>query len=168
VPFAPRTVDIIAIAAAAGALVALLLVLAALTRARRLRRHLLVVDTDAGRQTLLAAMDEQMAEVRRMRQSLADAERRFEAIRRDLASALRHVAVVRYDAFGDMGGHLSFSAALLDESGNGVVLTSINGRSDTRTYAKGVREGASEQPLSPEEEQAIGLARGTRPLRTSS
>ena len=55
--------------------------------------------------------------------------------------ALRHVAVVRYDAFGDMGGRLSFSAALLDDQGDGLVLSSINGRSETRTYAKALVGG---------------------------
>jgi len=77
----------------------------------------------------------------------------------DLADALRHVAVVRYDAFQDMGGRLSFSAALLDDAGDGLVLTSINGRSETRTYAKGVKGGASEATLSPEELQVITHAR---------
>jgi hypothetical protein len=86
------------------------------------------------------------------------------ALRADLGQALRHVAVVRYDAFGDMGGRLSFSAALLDDAGDGLVLTSINGRSETRTYAKGVKAGSSDQSLSPEETQAIGYATSqTRP-----
>ncbi len=50
------------------------------------------------------------------------------ALRAEARDALRHLAVVRYDAFGDMGGHLSWSLALLDDGGNGVVLTSIHGR----------------------------------------
>ena len=72
--------------------------------------------------------------------------------------ALTRVAVVRYDAFGDLAGALSFSAALLDDAGNGLVLSSINGRSETRTYAKGVSAGVSEAPLSPEEQEAIAEA----------
>src|SRR5688500_10205052 len=80
--------------------------------------------------------------------------------RADLSDVIRHVAVVRYDAFPDMGGRLSFSAALLDDAGDGLVLTSINGRSETRTYAKGIKGGRSEHALSPEEEQAISHARG--------
>ena len=75
-----------------------------------------------------------------------------------ITQALRHVAVVRYDAFQDMGGRMSFSAALLDDAGDGLVLTSINGRSETRTYAKGVKAGASEHPLSPEEVQVVDHA----------
>lgn len=85
----------------------------------------------------------------------------LEALHADAATALRHVAVVRYDAFGDMGGHLSWSLALLDDGGDGVVLTSIYGRSDSRTYAKNVAAWSASQQLSPEEIEAIGFARST-------
>jgi len=68
---------------------------------------------------------------------------------------VQHVGVVRFDAFEDMGGRLSFSAALLDDRGDGVVITSINGRQDTRCYAKQIRGGTSIHNLSEEEEQAI-------------
>jgi hypothetical protein len=81
------------------------------------------------------------------------------ALRVEAGDALRHLAVVRYDAFGDMGGHLSWSLALLDDAGNGVVLTSIHGRSEARTYAKNVAAWKCEQQLSPEEDDAIALAR---------
>ena len=74
-------------------------------------------------------------------------------------SALRHVAVVRYDAFGDMGGRLSFSAAMYDDHGDGLVISSINGRSETRTYAKALVGLASDHTLSPEEKDAIAAAR---------
>ena len=84
------------------------------------------------------------------------------ALRAEAKDALRHLAVVRYDAFGDMGGHLSWSLALLDDGGNGVVLTSIHGRSDARTYAKSVAGWLSEQQLSPEESEAIEAARPAR------
>ena len=73
-------------------------------------------------------------------------------------SGLTRVAVVRYDAFGDLAGALSFSAALLDDRGDGLVLSSINGRSETRTYAKGVSAGTGEAPLSPEEQEAVQRA----------
>ena len=81
------------------------------------------------------------------------------ALRAEARDALRHLAVVRYDAFGDMGGHLSWSLALLDDGGHGVVLTSIHGRSEARTYAKNISSWTSEQQLSPEEEEAIANAR---------
>jgi hypothetical protein len=91
-------------------------------------------------------------DVRGLRQEVA-------ALKREAGDALRHLAVVRYDAFGDMGGHLSWSLALLDDGGHGVVVTSIHGRSEARTYAKNVVGWSCEQQLSPEEEEAITHAR---------
>ena len=85
-----------------------------------------------------------------------------EVLRADAAETMRHVAVVRYDAFGDMGGHLSWSMALLDDGGNGVVLTSIHGRSDARTYAKNIADWSCDQQTSPEEDEALGYARSGR------
>ena len=75
-----------------------------------------------------------------------------------IEAGLRRVALVRYDAFDDVGGRLSFSCALLDEQGTGIVFTSINGRQDTRVYAKPVQAGASTYNLSLEEEEAIAQA----------
>jgi hypothetical protein len=73
--------------------------------------------------------------------------------------ALRDVAVIRYDALQEMSGQLSFSLALLNAEGDGIVLSSINGRAETRTYAKAVVAGKGSQDLSPEEEEAIRVAR---------
>jgi len=75
--------------------------------------------------------------------------------------ALRHVAIVRYDALNEMSGQLSFSLALLNAVGDGVVLSSINGRAETRTYAKPVVAGRGEQELSPEEAQAVHSAQAS-------
>lgn len=75
-----------------------------------------------------------------------------------IQGAVRHVGLLRYDAFEDVGGRLSFSCALLDDRGDGVVLTSINGRQDTRVYSKPVLGGHSSYNLSAEEEEAIRQA----------
>lgn len=81
------------------------------------------------------------------------------ALRKEAAGALRHLAVVRYDAFEEMGGRLSWSLALLDDAGDGVVLTSIRGRNEARTYTKSVTSWRSDQDLSPEETEAITHAK---------
>lgn len=73
--------------------------------------------------------------------------------------ALRDLAIVRYDALQEMSGQLSFSLALLNAMGDGVVLSSINGRAETRTYAKPVVAGHGKLELSPEEAQAVQSAR---------
>jgi hypothetical protein len=81
------------------------------------------------------------------------------ALRAEAKGTLRHVGLVRYDAFGDVGGRQSWSVALLDDDGNGVVLTAIHGRSEARSYAKSVAGWSSEQPMSPEEQGAVASAR---------
>jgi hypothetical protein len=87
--------------------------------------------------------------------SLNGADRRQQDL---IEGAVRHVGLVRYDAFEDVGGRLSFSCAMLDAHGNGVVVTSINGRQDTRVYAKPISDGKSPHNLSVEEEEAIRQA----------
>lgn len=75
-----------------------------------------------------------------------------------IEGAVSKVGLVRYDAFEDVGGRLSFSCAMLDDHGNGVVVTSINGRQDTRVYAKPISDGRSSYNLSTEEDEAIRQA----------
>jgi hypothetical protein len=77
----------------------------------------------------------------------------------DAVGALRNLALVRYDAFDGLSGRLSFSLALLDESGDGVTISALAGHNDTRVYAKGVAGGKpADQKLSPEEHQAVDAA----------
>lgn len=88
--------------------------------------------------------------------------------RDDEPGALRHVALVRYDAFSATSGRLSFSLALLDPDGDGVVLSAIAAPTETRVYAKGVAAGRGEHELSPEEQQAVRSAlKSRRTARTT-
>lgn len=73
-------------------------------------------------------------------------------------AGINRVAVVRYDAFEEVGGQLSYSVALVDAHGSGIVLTSIHGRSETRTYVKQVpvqEDSGRTASLSPEEKEAL-------------
>lgn len=84
------------------------------------------------------------------------------ALQRDLEStgqrAIQRVGVVRFNPFTDTGGDQSFAIALLDALGNGLVISSLHGRADTRIFAKQVRGGRSRHQLSTEEEDAIRQA----------
>lgn len=131
------TVLIVAVLALVAASAALVLAVVALRRTATAKRP---------------SVDALPEDVHGLRQEVA-------ALKVEAADALRHLSVVRYDAFGDVGGHLSWSIALLDDAGNGVVLTSIHGRSEARTYAKSITAWSCEQQLSPEEDEAIAHAR---------
>ncbi|MEO8106100.1 MAG: DUF4446 family protein [Actinomycetes bacterium] len=159
----PDLVAIIAIAAAAVALIGLVLVVILALRVKRLRRQYVILQAGDDGQSFMDAVSRQNDGVTQMCAEVASLSSSVDSLRVDLADAIRHVAVVRYDAFNDMGGRMSFSAALLDDAGDGVVISSINGRSETRTYAKGVKGGVSEADLSPEEVQVIDYARASHP-----
>lgn len=87
-------------------------------------------------------MDERIAELER-------------ALRRDV----HKVGFIRYNSFSDVGSDLSFTLALLNNEGDGVVLTSIYSREETRTYGKAVRKFVPQQGASKEEQSAIAMAR---------
>lgn len=75
-----------------------------------------------------------------------------------LDRAVTRVGVVRFRAFEDMGSDLSYAVALLDAHNDGVVLSSIFGREDSRSYVKPIEAGKSTYTLTKEEDDAIRQA----------
>jgi hypothetical protein len=76
----------------------------------------------------------------------------------EISDVVRNIALVRYDAFPDLSGRMSFSLALLNEHGDGVTISAIVGSTDSSVYAKAIADGKGEHPLSPEEKQAVQTA----------
>jgi hypothetical protein len=101
-------------------------------------------------------IDDEEAELARLRSEL-------DGVLVGLSESLRHIAVVRYDVADELdrkSGEESWSLALLDDAGDGVVLTSLPGRGDPKTYAKNIRGGECDIELTGEERQAVDYARG--------
>ncbi len=150
--------------AVVGALALIAFLLAAILafRLRKLRRDYVIVRGGVQERDILDAFGQLMTEL----QALNSRVDGIVAVQQEQAAigrlALQNFAVVRYDAFDDMGGRLSFSAALLDDHGDGMVITSINGRSDSRTYAKPIQGLTSQHNLSEEEREAITGAAARR------
>ena len=84
---------------------------------------------------------------------------RLNEVEQQLNLSVSGVGLVRFNAFQETGSDLSFSLALLDRHENGVVVTSIFGREDSRCYGKPIREGKSTHLLSEEEMKALTEAR---------
>lgn len=134
---------------------ALALLFSAMSQGRRRNEPRGPIQMDDVLRGVLEGQARQIQRLEGAIRSLSSTDRRQESM---IEGAVRHVGLVRYDAFEDVGGRLSFSCALLDDLGNGVVVTSINGRQDTRVYAKPITEGRSQYNLSIEEEEAIRQA----------
>lgn len=72
--------------------------------------------------------------------------------------AVQRVGLVRYNPFEDTGSNQSFALVLLDEDGDGIVLSSLHSRQSTRVYVKPIDGGRSEAALSAEETEALQIA----------
>ena len=151
-----------ALAVGAGAyflvLLALLIFVVRLSQmARRQSRLLRGSDGNSLERMLLENSDYREATERHLSQALQTGDTNAATIRQ----CLQRVGLVRYDAFPDVGGEQSFSMALLDAGGNGMVLTGLHSRHDVRVYAKPIMSGDSPTSLTAEERQAIaGAAAG--------
>jgi hypothetical protein len=147
--FSENVMSLLVLASLGLSAVALAMILPGALRHGRARSQ---IPEDERLQVVVEAQGKAIERLERAARQLAMGERRLG----ELAEvAVRHVGVVRFDAFEDMGGRLSFSAAFLDGHGDGLVITSINGRQDTRCYAKAIQRGTSPHHLSDDERQAI-------------
>lgn len=151
--FSTKILSILVLVSLAIGLFTVLIVASGLWR--KPRRPGAPIQLDDALQALLDGQQRHIAKLEDAVRKLALQDRRQN---QQIRGAVQHVGMVRYDAFEDVGGRLSFSCALLDDRGDGVVVTSINGRQDTRVYAKPISGGRSSHNLSEEEDAAIQQA----------
>ena len=133
----------------------LLIVLWMSAQLARVRTKVAVIPEDADVLALLRRVDNDVAQ---LEHSVKGLEPRLAAVERQLPHAISYTGVVSYDAFGDITGNLSRSIAMLDRNGDGLVISLLVGRSETRFFTKQVRSRAGAEPLSPEEESAVAQA----------
>lgn len=101
---------------------------------------------------MLLAHIEETRRVAEENANLREENARIDAL---LQTAITRVGVVRFSAFQDMGSDLSYAVALLDAKNNGVVLSSIFAREDSRSYVKPIENGHSSYTMTAEEQQAV-------------
>jgi Protein of unknown function (DUF4446) len=158
---------------AAAVLVLLLLLNLQARRVGRLRRRLDGLTRGEDGRSLDAVLDAHVDKVYAVARELDELSARAavqEAVGR---RSIQRVGLVRFNPFEDTGGNQSFALALLDLSGNGVIVSSLHSRTGTRVYGKAVADGRSEGALSAEETEALKRALaapappapGTRPGR---
>ena len=76
----------------------------------------------------------------------------------NLQITIQKVGIVKYDAFNEMGGKLSFALAMLDKNNNGYVINAMHSREGCYTYIKEIVKGESYIPLGTEEKEALEKA----------
>jgi hypothetical protein len=148
---------VIAVAAAAVAVLGIAIILALHLRLRRVRaaQTSLLGSGSGDLVDFAVSLQGRIDGLHRAVDELAAALGRLE---RRIDSSVSRLAVVRYDAYENTGGHQSASVALLDASRSGVVLSAIQGRDYARIYVKELDDGRAAVSLSPEEQQAVERA----------
>ena len=147
-----------AIALAAICLITIILLIITLCKLKGLRRR---IDT-LTRGKDAESMEESIIDFFERIESLEDAERKMHRdireIKENLKITYQKTGLVKYDAFREMSGALSYSLALLDKENNGVLITSMYSREGCYTYAKDIIKGECKLNLSDEEAEALKQA----------
>jgi hypothetical protein len=147
----------IAVAAGAVGLVALGAALFLWLSLRKVRRAQTVV-IGSGRDDLVDFAVSLQTRADDLHRAVDEVAAGLARVDRRVDGALSRAALVRFDAFEDLGGQQSASLALLDASRSGIVLTAIQGRDHARIYVKELDRGRAPVALSPEEQQAVERA----------
>jgi len=147
----------IAIAAAVVAVIGLAIALGLHLRLRRVRAAQLTLQGSGGGDLVDFAVSLQ-GRVDGLHRALDETTAALGRLERRVDATVSRLAVVRYDAYENTGGHQSASVALLNASRSGVVLSAIQGRDYARIYIKELDDGRAAVSLSPEEQEAVERA----------
>ena len=152
--------NLVVVVSALTALILVLLVLALLQsmRLRRAVRAYRALVQGGGEGTLGDVLESHVGRVEDVRSRLEELDRRHVDLQRRSQTSIQHIGLVRFNPFDDTGSDQSFAIALLDDRRDGLVISSLHGRSNTRVFAKPVEAGSSSHTLSDEETQAIRIA----------
>ena len=153
-----QTATIVALVGIVVGAIGILIGVVALAKLSRLSRSYALLQVAEGRESYVDVLARTREEFAELSDDVKGLDYNVGQLQRGLTIALRHVAVVRYDALESMGGRYSFSAALVDDYGDGLIITSFHGRTETRSYLKSIVGGESEIELSPEEKDAVAAA----------
>ena len=148
----------LALGAAALAVVLLVLVVRLMIGQRRLRRAQVAVLGAHGERDIVSHAQDLEDQVRNLRDAVRALDDLLGHHKAELDRAFSHRAVVRYDAFRDIGGEQSASIALLDNNASGLVISMIHSRDYARIYVKELRRSVPDRALSPEEVEAVERA----------
>lgn len=111
---------------------------------------------------LMRVLEKVLESERVGRKEISGLKEELNKFREEMVWHVQRVGLVRFNPFNETGGDQSFSVCLLDEKGDGVVLSCLHARDRTRMYAKPIKKGKGQYELSKEEMKAISEALKTR------
>ena len=139
-------------------LILLILLIVTMTKLGRTHRRLDGFMRGKDAESLEETMLDIISEIERLKSSDMQKRRDIKRINDNLMITYQKQGIIKYDAFNEMGGKLSFAMALLDKNNNGFIINSIHSREGCYTYIKEIVKGESYILLGEEERQALEKA----------
>lgn len=150
--------DYIIIGMAAIMLIMLIMIIVCLSKISKLKRRYNFFMTGSDAKSLEDTLIYRLEQVDELIEANASNERNIEIIFKHMKNCFQKFGLVKYNAFNEMGGKLSFSMAMLNEELNGYVINAVHSREGCYTYIKEIIAGNSVIQLAAEEEEALNMA----------
>lgn len=151
--------DYIIIGLAAVVVIMLIIMIVNLVQISKLKKRYKIFMSGKNARNLEKTLIERLDQVDALLEANAANEKNIKILFNKMKFSFQKVGLVKYDAFNEMGGKLSFSLALLNEKNDGFVMNAVHSREGCYTYIKEIIEGNSIIVLSPEEEEALNMAK---------
>ena len=154
--------DYIIIGLAVLVVILLVLWIVNIVQIKSLKKNYKVFMSGKNAKTLEDTLIKRLDEVEHLLKANAANEKNIKKIFANMKYTYQKIGLVKYDAFHEMGGKLSFSLALLNETNDGFVLNAVHSREGCYTYIKEIIDGYSVLVLAEVEQEALDMAKNSR------
>ena len=151
--------DYIIIGLVAVVLIMFIIMIVNLVQISKLKKRYKIFMSGKNARNLEKTLIERLDQVDTLLEANAANEKNIKVLFNKMKFTFQKVGLVKYDAFNEMGGKLSFSLALLNEKNDGFVMNAVHSREGCYTYVKEIIDGNSIIVLSPEEQEALDMAK---------
>lgn len=150
--------DYVILGLAALVLIMIILLIVFIVQMSKLKKRYRIFMQGNDAKSLEDTLVYRLEQVDELIEANASNERNIDAIFKNMQSCFQKFGLVKYDAFNEMGGKLSFSLCMLDEKNTGYIINAMHSREGCYTYVKEVIDGNSIIQLAEEEQQALDQA----------
>lgn len=150
--------DYIIIGLAAFAIIMFIMLIVNIVQMKKLKKNYKIFMSGNSAKNLEDTLIKRLDQVDELIEANAENESNIEILSKKMKITYQKMGLIKYDAFHEMGGKLSFSLAMLDESDNGFIINAMHTREGCYTYIKEIVEGNSIIVLSEEEQKALDRA----------
>lgn len=154
--------DYIIIGLAALVLILMILMIVNVVQMSKLKKNYRIFMTGKNAKTLEDTLIKRLDQVDELIVANKANEKNIKALFQNIQLTYQKMGLVKYDAFHEMGGKLSFSLAMLDMKNNGFIISAMHTREGCYTYIKEIVDGNSIIVLSEEDQEALNQAMGVK------